>query len=70
MINIASDLDIVQKSGSWYSFNNERLGQGKEKVIAFLESQPEMMQDIETQIHAKLKPKAEEADKDSDSGKK
>ncbi len=70
LINIASDLDIVQKSGSWYSFNNERLGQGKEKVIAFLESQPEMMQDIETQIYAKLKPKAEEADKDSDSGKK
>ncbi len=70
LINIASDLDIVQKSGSWYSFNNERLGQGKEKVIAFLESQPKMMQDIETQIYAKLKPKAEEADKDSDSGKK
>lgn len=73
LINIASDLDIVQKSGSWYSFNNERLGQGKEKVIAFLEGQPEMMNDIETQIYAKLKPKVEEADKvdkDSDTGKK
>ncbi len=70
LINIASDLDIVQKSGSWYSFNNERLGQGKEKVIAFLADQPEMMQDIETQIYDKLKPKSEEAEKDSDTGKK
>lgn len=70
LINIASDLDIVQKSGSWYSFNDERLGQGKEKVIAFLGEQPEMMQEIEKQIHDKLRPKVEELDKESDSGEK
>ena len=70
LINIASDLDIVQKSGSWYSFNNERLGQGKEKVIAYLESQPEIMKEIEDRIHEKLNPKKEEADTVSDEGKK
>lgn len=36
IIDMGSELDIVQKSGSWYSYNEERLGQGRENAKAFL----------------------------------
>ena len=36
IVDIGSELDIVQKSGSWYSYNDERLGQGRENAKQFL----------------------------------
>jgi recombination protein RecA len=54
LINIASDLDIIQKSGSWYSFGGERLGQGKEKTIQALEATPDLIADIKARVHAAL----------------
>jgi recombination protein RecA len=54
LINIASDLDIIQKSGSWYSFGGERLGQGKEKTIQALEAAPHLITDIKAKVHAAL----------------
>ncbi|MDA6162092.1 DNA recombination/repair protein RecA, partial [Escherichia coli] len=36
IIDLGSELDIVQKSGSWYSYNEERLGQGRENAKVFL----------------------------------
>ena len=41
LVGIASDVDVVQKSGSWYSFGEVRLGQGKEKAVEFLQADPE-----------------------------
>lgn len=46
LINIASDLDVIQKSGSWYSYREERLGQGKEKTAEFLKERPELLPEI------------------------
>lgn len=46
LINIASDLDVIQKSGSWYSYGEERLGQGKEKTAEFLKERPELLPEI------------------------
>lgn len=50
MIDIGSELDIVQKSGSWYSFNDERVGQGRENAKLFLKENPEIRKEIQTQI--------------------
>jgi recombination protein RecA len=46
VIDMGSDLDIVQKSGSWYSYNEERLGQGRENAKQFLKENKEVRQEI------------------------
>ncbi|MDT8858955.1 recombinase RecA [Alkalihalobacillus sp. MEB130] len=50
ILDIASDLDIVQKSGAWYSFNEERLGQGRENSKQFLKENSHLAEQIETLI--------------------
>ncbi|UPG65992.1 recombinase RecA [Metabacillus endolithicus] len=50
IIDMGSDLDIVQKSGSWYSYNEERLGQGRENAKQFLKENPEIRLEIQGQI--------------------
>ena len=47
---------IIDKAGSWYSYKNDRIGQGKEKVREFLKTHPEMAAEIEQQIRARLLP--------------
>ncbi len=47
---------IIDKAGSWYSYGDDRIGQGKENVREFLCSNPEIAADIEAQIRAKLLP--------------
>ncbi|MEX2105046.1 MAG: recombinase RecA [Bacilli bacterium] len=56
IIDIGSELDIVNKSGAWYSFNEERLGQGRENSKTYLKENPEVALTIETLIreHYKL----------------
>jgi recombination protein RecA len=49
---------IVDKAGAWYSYNGDRIGQGKDNVRNFLKENPEIAADIEGQIRAKLLPKA------------
>ncbi|ORU01217.1 RecA protein [Anaerovibrio sp. JC8] len=58
LIDIASDLEILQKSGSWYSYNGERLGQGKDTVKEALRNQPELFDEIEGKVHEMLKDDA------------
>lgn len=58
IIDIAADLDIVNKSGSWYSYNGNRLGQGKDAVKEILRNQPELMQEIEGKVREMLKDEA------------
>jgi recombination protein RecA len=48
--------NLVEKSGSWYSYKGERIGQGKDNARTFLQQHPEISQDIEAQIRAKLIP--------------
>ncbi|MDH5728949.1 MAG: recombinase RecA, partial [Gammaproteobacteria bacterium] len=47
---------IVDKAGAWYSYNGDRIGQGKDNVRAFLKENPEMAEEIEAQIRANLLP--------------
>ncbi len=50
IIDIGSELDIVQKSGSWYSYNEERVGQGRENAKQFLKENPDVRNEILQQI--------------------
>lgn len=50
IVDIATEMDIVQKSGAWYSFEGERLGQGRENAKQFLKDHPEIAGSIENQI--------------------
>jgi recombination protein RecA len=50
VLDLASDAGIVEKSGSWFSFNGERIGQGREKVRQHLEDNPEMLEKIATLV--------------------
>ncbi|MBE6106145.1 recombinase RecA [Anaerovibrio lipolyticus] len=58
LIDIAADLEILQKSGSWYSYNDTRLGQGKDTVKEILRNQPELFEEIEGKVHELLKDEA------------
>jgi len=48
--------NLVEKSGSWYSYKGERIGQGKDNARVFLQQHPEVAKDIEAQVRAKLIP--------------
>lgn len=50
MLDLAVELEIVEKSGSWYSYKEERIGQGRENSKRFLADQPEMCLEIENKV--------------------
>lgn len=52
VLDIAVELDIIKKSGSWFSYGENKLGQGRDKVKEVLKSNPEMLQEIEDKIYA------------------
>jgi len=56
VIDIGVLQGLVEKSGSWYSYNGERIGQGKENARNFLQEHPEIAQDIESKLRVKLLP--------------
>ena len=58
IIDIAADMDILNKSGSWYSYNGNRLGQGKEAVKGILKADPALYTELETKIREKLATQA------------
>ncbi|MCY1016423.1 recombinase RecA [Pyxidicoccus sp. MSG2] len=50
LIDLASNDNIVEKSGSWFSFNGERIGQGRENAKDYLKEHPEVAKDIEARV--------------------
>ena len=58
VLDIATDFDIIEKSGSWYSYDGSRLGQGKENVKKALKEKPELAAEIEEKVRAKLMEQA------------
>lgn len=62
ILDIGAELDIVDKSGAWYAYNGERLGQGRENAKQFLRENPDMLEEIEAAIrkHYNLDGEAEE----------
>ncbi|MCI1283965.1 recombinase RecA [Lacticaseibacillus songhuajiangensis] len=50
LIDMAVDKDIINKSGSWYSYKDDRIGQGRENVKKYLVDNPEFMEDLRSQV--------------------
>ena len=50
LLDVAVGVDIVEKSGSWYSYSGDRIGQGRENAKIFLNEHPEMLDDIEQKL--------------------
>ena len=50
LVDLAADASIVEKTGAWYSYNNEKLGQGKENVKLLLKDNPQLRQEIEEKV--------------------
>lgn len=59
IIDQAVKLNIIEKSGSWYSYNGDKIGQGKDNVRDFLKDNPEISKDIENQVRDKSSISAE-----------
>ena len=65
ILDCAVDADIVKKAGSWYSYNGERIGQGRENVKKYLEDHEELMDEIQQKLMDTLKT-PDEQDQDRD----
>jgi recombination protein RecA len=56
IIELASSLGIIEKSGAWYAYKGSRIGQGKDNARAYLQSNKEIAREIEEQVRARLLP--------------
>ena len=54
LIDLAVQMEIIQKSGSWFSMGDERIGQGKDSVKAFLQERPELAEQVEAEVRENL----------------
>ena len=68
LLDIASDIDIVKKSGDWYSYNDTKLGQGRENVKKFLQDNPDLIKEIDEKVrhYYKLDETRENAQEEDD----
>lgn len=62
VLDMAVANGYIEKSGSWFSYNGEKIGQGRENAKLYLENHPELMDLLEAKIKEKLKPAEESAD--------
>ena len=58
IINLGTQLGLIEKSGAWYSYNQEKIGQGKDNVRNYLKEKPELAASLEKLIRAELLQKA------------
>ena len=68
-IDIGVDLDIIGKSGAWYSYGGSKIAQGRESAKNFLLDNPEVAAEIETKIKAKLLENQAEDEADAKASK-
>lgn len=54
LVKIASDLDIIQKAGAWFSYNGEKIGQGSENAKRYLADHPELFDEIDRKVRVKF----------------
>ena len=70
LIDLGVKHGLVEKAGAWYSYNEERIGQGKDNVRSFLKEHPEMAEDIDRRLRDMLLPQTETSETDvPDTGK-
>jgi recombination protein RecA len=54
LVDLAVEMDIVQKSGSWFSMGDDRIGQGKDSVKTFLQANPDIAEEVEAKVRENL----------------
>ena len=54
LVEVATVLGVIQKSGTWFSYGPEKIGQGAEKAVETISSNPKMMKEIESKVRAKI----------------
>lgn len=54
ILDVAVNFEIVKKAGAWFSYNEEKLGQGREKAKEYFETHPEILAEVETKVREKL----------------
>ena len=57
LVDLAVQMDIVQKSGSWFSYNESKLGQGSEAVKGIIKDNPELLDEITAKVTERLAEK-------------
>lgn len=55
ILDLAAGLDIINKSGAWYAYNGDKIGQGRENAKTYLSTHPEVMEEIEAKVRAHYK---------------
>jgi len=68
VLDLAVDHDTVEKSGTWYTYRDQRIGQGRENAKAFLEANPEILQQIEEEIMGRFHLKGRSREEEIKSG--
>jgi recombination protein RecA len=63
ILDMAVEQNIIDKAGSWYSYNNERIGQGRENVKAFLEDHPEILNEVRDKLLSMMHPEEQGNDR-------
>lgn len=61
ILDMAVNLDIIEKSGSWFSYNGERIGQGRENVKRYLKKNPKLLEEVESKVRANFAKAFEES---------
>ena len=62
ILDLATKIDLVNKSGAWYAYNGEKIGQGRENAKTFLREHPEVRDEIEQQVREHFQPEEVEAE--------
>ena len=52
ILDLAANCNVVQKSGAWYAYNGDKIGQGRENAKQYLKDNPEVMEEVETKVRA------------------
>ena len=61
IVDMATDLNIIEKSGSWFSYQGDRLGQGRDKVVDLLKENPDLADELESKIMDTVKQQGADA---------
>ena len=71
ILDLAAGIDVVKKSGAWYAYEGEKIGQGRENAKAYLEGHPEVMEELDRKVraHYHLSGEGENAEEGGESGK-
>ena len=65
ILDVAVDMNIINKSGSWYSYKDEKLGQGREKAVEFLKENPKALEEVEKLVRNRLNGLDETSEKNN-----